>query len=108
MLIVIDHTLITNNASDIGPLIVKHSIPSVHRWNLRLPLGGLVSYGHDVLSNFRRAAYFVDRILKGTRPADLPIEVPVVFELAVNLKRAKELGISMPVALVSRADKVIE
>ena len=82
-------------------------LPTVH--SLReTEAGGLISYGVNVLANFRRAAYFVDKILKGARPADLPIEFPTRLELIINLKTAKALGLDVPWFLQQRADEVIE
>jgi len=71
-------------------------------------LGGLLSYGNDQIDNFRRAAVYADRILKGAKPTDLPVQAPVKFTLTVNLKTAKALGLDVPALLQQRADEVIE
>jgi ABC-type uncharacterized transport system substrate-binding protein len=83
-------------------------LPSIHSFGQHIKQGGLMSYGVDVPQNFRRMAYFVDRILKGTRAGDLPIELPTKMELIINLKTAKVLGLEIPPTLLARADEVIE
>ena len=83
-------------------------VPTAHSLREETEAGGLISYGVNVPANFRRAAYFVDKILKGAKPADLPIEFPTRLELVINLKTAKALGLEVPPSLLSRADEVIE
>jgi ABC-type uncharacterized transport system substrate-binding protein len=83
-------------------------LPTVFAWREHVEDGGLVSYGTDLRERFRRAAYFVDRILKGTKPADLPIEFPTKLELVINLTTAKAIGLTLPPTLLTRADEVIE
>jgi putative ABC transport system substrate-binding protein len=84
-----------------------HRLP-VYPFRFFAELGGLVSYGNDFLDNFRRAAAYVDRILKGAKPSELPVQAPVKFELVINLKTAKALGFNVPLHLQQRADEVIE
>jgi len=99
--------MIISNAGLIAGLGAKRKFPSIGPVEFAAA-GGLIGYGHDMNVLFRRAAYFVDRIFKGARPADIPIEQPTKFELVVNIKTAKALGITIPQSILVRADKVIE
>ena len=89
-------------------LAARHRLPAVYSERLFVDSGGLISYGADFVHEYRRAAGYVDRILKGEKPADLPVQAPTKFELAINLKTAKALGITVPQSVQSRADEVIE
>jgi putative ABC transport system substrate-binding protein len=89
-------------------LAAKHRLPTVYNGRFFVTAGGLISYGADFLDQSRRAASYVDRILKGEKPADLPVQAPTEYELAINLKTAKALGLTVPSSLLARASEVIE
>jgi putative ABC transport system substrate-binding protein len=86
----------------------KARLPTLYQVSQYVRAGGLISFGTDFPALFRRGAYYVDRILKGAKPADLPVERPTKFELVINLKTAKALGLQVPPMLLARADEVIE
>jgi putative tryptophan/tyrosine transport system substrate-binding protein len=86
----------------------RHELPAVYALRYDATGGGLISYGPDIVDQFRQAAAYVDRVLKGEKPADLPVQAPTKYELTINLKTAKALGITMPDSLLARADEVIE
>ena len=95
-----------------GDLVIaqaaRHKLPAVYAYRHLVTAGGLISYGTDFYDQYRRAAGYVDRILKGEKPADLPVQAPTRYDLAVNLKTAKALGLTVPPSLLARADEVIE
>ena len=92
----------------IAELGVRHRLPTAYPWREGPEAGGLLSYGSNLLAAWYRAAVYVDKILKGANPADLPVEQPTTYELVINLKTAKALGLTIPPSLLQRADQVIE
>jgi putative ABC transport system substrate-binding protein len=107
-LIVMPSAFVNVYRAEIISLAARYRLPAVYPFRFFTELGGLLSYGNDFLDNYRRAATYVDRILKGAKPSELPVQGPVKFELVINLKTAKALGLDVPVQLQQRADEVIE
>jgi putative ABC transport system substrate-binding protein len=100
--------LIQRHIGQIIDFMEKHRLPAMYQIKENVEAGGLMAYGPNLSDLFKRSAWYVHRILQGTKPADLPVEQPTSFELTINLKTAKALGLTMPPALLTRADKVIE
>jgi putative tryptophan/tyrosine transport system substrate-binding protein len=100
--------LMRANEKRIANFAIKSRLPSIYGRSEAVDAGGLMSYGADLAESYRRVAYYVDRILKGAKPADLPVEQPTKFELMINLKTAKQIGVTIPQSLLYRADKVIK
>ena len=99
---------LTGHRQEVTSLAARYRLPTVYAYRFFADSGGLLSYGSDLLDNFRRAAIYADRILRGEKPSELPVQAPEKFELVINLKAAKSLGIEVPAALIARADEVIE
>jgi putative tryptophan/tyrosine transport system substrate-binding protein len=108
VVVVLASGMFVNARRQIAAFALASRLPTVFNFREHVEDGGLISYGIDLRQNYRRAAYFVDRILKGANPADLPIEFPTKVELVVNLTTAKAIGVAIPPTLLGRADEVIE
>ena len=94
--------------AEVTSLAARYRLPAVYPFHQFAEVGGLLSYGNDRRDNYRRAAVYVDRILRGAKPSELPVQAPVKFELVTNLKTANALGLEVPLILLARADEVIE
>src|SRR5262249_46516055 len=106
--LVVTETMLASNRARLADLATRNKLPSMFAFREDVEAGGLMSYGASVEALSRRAGYFADRVLHGAKPADLPIEQPTKFELVINLKTAKALGLTIPPSLLLRADQVIE
>jgi ABC-type uncharacterized transport system substrate-binding protein len=107
-LVVMTDSFLVNHREKITSLAARYRLPAVYPFREFIELGGLLSYGNDLLDSFQRAATYADRILKGATPNELPVQAPVKFELVINLKTAKALGLKIPQSLLQRADQVID
>ncbi len=107
-LIIMPDAFIIGHRAEITSLAARYRVPAVYWSRFFAELGGLISYGPNGVDEYRRAASYADRILKGTKPSELPIQAPIKFELVINLKTAKALGLTVPDKLLVAADEVIE
>ena len=108
LIVVVSAASFTTHRDLIVALAARHQLPAAYAYRRFIPEGGPISYGPEIIDQYRRAAGYVDRILKGEKPADLPVQVPTKYELVINLKTAKALGLTVPASLLARADEVIE
>jgi putative tryptophan/tyrosine transport system substrate-binding protein len=107
-LIAMPDSFLSVHRAEVTALAARNRLPAVYPFHQFAEVGGLLSYGNDQIDNHRRAAVYVDHILRGAKPSDLPVQAPVKFELVINLKAAKALGLDVPPLLQQRADEVIE
>jgi putative ABC transport system substrate-binding protein len=108
LLVLADPVVLERDQPRIVELALKHRFPAIYPWTSYTEVGGLIAYGTSLLDMHRRSAYYVDKILKGAKPADLPVEQPTKFELVINLKTAKQMGLTISPNVLARADKVIK
>jgi putative tryptophan/tyrosine transport system substrate-binding protein len=108
VVIVLQTGMLVVNSPQLAASALAMRLPTVYGYREQVIAGGLISYGVDLRWCYHRSAYFVDKVLRGARPGDLPIEFPTQFPLTVNIKTAKELGLTIPPTLLARADEVIE
>jgi len=106
-LLVLAGTVVTSNLKQITTLTIKNRLPAMYPRPEFVEAGGLMTYGPNIVDLYRRAATYVDKILKGAKPADLPVEQPTKFEFIINLNAAKQIGLTIPPNVLARADKVI-
>src|SRR5262249_33103828 len=107
-LVAMPDSFLTGHRVEITSLAARHHLPALYNYPSFADVGGLISYGNNPLVNYQRSATYVRRILKGEKPSELPVQLPVQYELVINLKTAKALGIEVPPTLLARADEVIE
>lgn len=107
-LVLVPDAYMTQHRQELASLAARYRLPAIYSFRFYAESGGLISYGADLLDNFRRAAVYADRILKGARPGELPVQAPEKFDLVINLKAAKDLGLTVPPTLLGRANEVIE
>ena len=106
-LITVTHRVLLPYSKKIADYAIKHRLPAMYESSQWIEPGGLISYSSSDAESYRRAAWIVDKILKGTKPADIPVEQPTKFELVINLKTAKQIGLTIPQWVLMRADRVI-
>ena len=107
-LILLPSAFMSAHAAEFAPIALRYRAPTIYALRAFAEAGGLLTYGNDLIDNYRRAATFADRILKGEKPSELPVQFPTKFELVINVKTAKTLGLDVPASLLSIADEVIE
>jgi putative ABC transport system substrate-binding protein len=107
-LVMIQGALYFSHAVQIATLALKSGLPTISGENIYAQAGGLMNYGPNISDSWRRTAAYVDKILKGAKPADLPVEQPTKFELGINLKTAKAIGLTIPQSILLRADQIIQ